>query len=128
MKRVLLLIVTLAAVFTLTACNAQKTLICTDTTGRQVLKTVYDKDKVYSFVYYDENEDFTYTLTSEELQIMNEDGLWSVFEGASHYDLMEDVREAYDNNDVYNDDWAEDSEIPEEDRLSADDIVTCTID
>ena len=129
MKRVFLLVTAVLFVFTLSACNEEKTLECKNADRDVILSVVYDREQVFSWEEDDSNEDgvLLVALTDEELAVLNEDGLWSVYDGSGHYDLMEKVAESYDNNDVYDEQWAEDSEIEEEDRMSEDDIVTCTI-
>lgn len=129
MKRVFLLVTAILFVFTLSACNEQKTLECKNSTRNVILSVVYDRDSVLSWKEDDSAVDgiTLVALTDEELEELNTVGLWSVYEGSGHYDLMEKVRESYDNNDVYDSDWAEDSEVPEEDRLAAESVVTCTI-
>lgn len=127
MKRVFLLVTAVLFVFTLSACNTSKTLLCTKPDPAnseltiEVLKVVYNKESVSEFT-----EDGV-SLTSEELTSLNEDGVWTVFTGAGHYDLMEKLKESYDTNDLYAADWDEESEVPEDERLLEVNVVTCTI-
>ena len=129
MKRVFLLVTAIFAVFTLTACNEEKTLECTDAEDNVVLHVVYDREVVKSWEEDDTAVDgvLLVALTAEELTVLNEEGLWSVYSGSGHYDLMNNVADSYDNTDVYDLEWAEDSEIPEQDRIAEEDVVTCTI-
>lgn len=129
MKRVFLLVTAVLFVFTLSACNETKTLECRNATNNLVLKVVYDRESVMSWEEDDNAVDgiLLVALTDEELDVLNNDGIWSIYEGSGHYDLMDKVRESYDNNDIFEADWADDSEVPEEERLTAASVVTCTV-
>ncbi len=120
MKRVFLLVTAFVLVFTLSACNEQKTLTCVDYEDNVILKAVYDKNELTEWT-----EDGV-SLEGEELTALNE-GLWEIFDGSGHYELMEKVRLSHDNNAEYDSDNAEDSEVPEEDRLTEEQVVTCEI-
>lgn len=129
MKRVFLLVTAILFVFTLSACNEEKTLECKNSDRDVILHVVYDRETVKSWEEDDNAEEgvLLVALTDEELAVLNDEGLWSIYDGSGHYDLMEKVAESYDNNDDYDEQWAEGSEIPEDERMTEEEIITCTI-
>lgn len=72
MKKILLLIATFLFIFTLTACNSEKEVTCSD--GETTITIVYNKDEIIEVLIVDGTTEELFTMDddAEELESMNE--------------------------------------------------------